>query len=221
MSSLLTSGMHYDRGECGDWSYRGDWTLTDGTVDYGDTAWTLLAYRDIVTGGGYYGYFKFDLGAAYALDYVRFGYAVWSAAHIYSPSTVIVQGSSDDFSSDVHDMGTFVRTTNWSADNTSSNPVISRWSNNLDVSGHTYRYVRFKIYYNDPVAFDTAHAFQEFEVYGDAPAPSYTTPYYLKGKRSRMDLSGVSTGLPDNTGANTKLDSGKRGKLWLRGTSQG
>jgi hypothetical protein len=50
---------------------------------------------------------------------------------------------------------------------------------------------------------------------------TYSTPYYLKSRpRSRTDLSGVSVGLPNNT-TGTMLANTKRGKLWLRGISQG
>ena len=193
MSSLLTSGLHYNRGECGDWVYRGDWTLTDGIINYGDSAWTLISYNQVVGDAGHYGYFTFDLGTVYNLDYVRFGYAVWSAAHIYSPSTVIIQGSTDNFSASIVNLGTFVRTTDWSSANTSVSPITSRWSNNLSVSGNSYRYARFKIYYNDPAASDTAHAFQEFEVYGNPSSALKTINGLAKASVSKVNSLAIAS----------------------------
>lgn len=166
MSSLLSSGKTVTF-SITPWIARSPsaTVLTDGTINYGDSNWTLMNYRDFI-GSPYYFYMTIDLGSQWDVAYVRFAYSAWSAAHVYSPSTIIIQGSNDGFVSDINDLGTFVRTTDWSSADTTVSPITARWSNNLAVSG-IYQQFRWKCYWNDPAVWDTCYCFQELEIYGD------------------------------------------------------
>lgn len=126
--------------------------LTDGTLatgNYTDAAW--VGWRNTNPT------IRIDLSSAKILSYVRFHYRDSGVEQINAPASVVVAGSNDD--SSYTDLGTFVKTTNWSTSDG------NRWSDNLSVSG-TYRYIRFTFTRDGA---DIYTFFSELEVYGSEP----------------------------------------------------
>ena len=197
MATLKSSGCHYvsvangTTTPVGVWSYRGDYSLTDGVVDYGDSNWTWIQYRDYLAPNTNWMGVILDLGQTITLSYARFAYHAYSAADVFAHSQVVISGSLDNVT--YNTLGTFNSGTDWSTDQTPINPMVARWTNSLSISG-TYRYIYFNSYFNTPSAWDTAHSFSEIEVYGDS-AIIPTTNYLSRDRtRNRLNFKPLSLG---------------------------
>jgi len=132
--ALISSGKSHTRYPASSYVWRGTGVLTDGIKDYGDGNWTWMEYRDHV-GSPYYMYAIIDLGAIYNITNVRFAYAPWSGAHIYSPAQAIFE-TNDDNGATWTNLATLVRDTDYISSNVlSSSNIVPHWSNLITVSG--------------------------------------------------------------------------------------
>jgi hypothetical protein len=194
VSTNLASGKSYTRTNV--YNHDSDTKLTDGTLsspilETSKQIWWYQTAWDVVV----------DLSGVYSLEYVRFFYEVWLPATVPAPPSVTIHGSLNN--TDWTSLGSGAKTTNWS----DANGV--HWSNNLAVSG-SYRYVKYT--FGNPGG-GAVCALAEVEVYGATP---YATPHYLKDRpRGRVDLTGVSMGLPNPTSA-LPLSSAKHNRTVLR-----